>query len=638
MYLVKITNDTESIVIHDTDPDSLQKLASGSISEEINVIPEFIFSIFPQVVGYDELHPLTTIVEVYNTKTCQNDFEGRLLKPTGSMKKDGKIAYKWKCEGFMAYLMDTVQDYHHYENTDVPDFLQALLDAHNAMTEESKHIYLGLCDIHDTSSKTTAYRRTLEEIRELLINRLGGEIRIRRFEGKLYLDYLTHYGKNSTTKIELERNLQEIEVSTDVSNIITRLVPLGYQLNDETAERLTIADVNDGCIWIDDTDAMERYGTCLCAVQIWDDVTLPENLKTKGMDFMRQNNFVKKHFKLTALDLSLNGLDVEGFTLGDSYETKNPLMNIDDWLRVVKRNINVCEPVKSTMEVGDKTETFTVKSNRSYSYVTYEIPKIQNDILAKTQERASAMITQATKGIIELDEENGELLILTSRDKYAETTRVWRYNTSGWGVSNNGYNGEYKMAATFDNGFNAEFITAGVLTGIEIRNGDDTFHVSTDGTVTASAINITGGSIDITTDSASTDVIQLNYGTWSCLVCPSVIRMNGERGGTYQASYGYGSVLITRDDTEVIRLNGVNGSIHAIGTINSDNNINAGTSMSAGTDISAGGTVSAPTGRFTTLWADAIKYKRDDGQSYDLNGTIKSMQANIQTLWDKVFG
>lgn len=653
MYIVTARTGTEATVLHDLDPDSLQKLASGSFSEEINVIPAMNFSLFPQNAGYDKLLPLTTIIEVYNTKTKVNDFEGRLLKKTGTMKRSGQIAQKWTCEGFMGYLMDSVQDYHVYENTDVPDFLQALLDAHNAMTEPSKHIYLGLCDIHDTSSKTTAYRRTLEEIRELLVNRLGGEIRVRKVSGKLYLDYVKQYGKNSSVKIELERNLQEIEVSTDATSIITRLIPLGCQLGDETAERLTIAEVNDGCIWIDDEEAMAEYGTCMCAVQEWDGITLPENLKARAIEFLKQNNVKKKHYKLTALDLSLIGLDVEGFTTGDSYLTTNRLMSINDWLRAIKRNVDICESVKSTMEVGDKTESLTVKANKTYNYVTYEAPKRENEVLAQAKDRASAMIKTATKGKFEFDAENGELLLMTSEDKYAETTRVWRFNTSGWGVSNNGYDGDYNMAATFDGGFVADFIMAGTLTGIEIRNGDDTFHVDKDGSVTASAITITGGRINITTDNESYDALNLNSGALHSNFTPLKTQFqnsdtkretNFQAGGVWlfadYDNYEGRRTVITSDafwmmsptNEQILTISSDSGNLSTIGSVSAGGSISTDKNVNADGNITAGGSVTADSG-----WFKSLRYYSGDGY-YDLASSLDVMRNNISTLWSAVFG
>lgn len=70
----------------------------------------------------------------------------------------------------------------------------------------------------------------------------------------------------------------------------------------------------------------------------------------------------------------------------------------------------------------------------------------------------------------------------------------------------------------------ADFIIAGVLRGLEIFNGDGKFHVHPDGTVDAAAINITGGSINITTSKESRDLIRLTHGNNSVLLNPSFMQ------------------------------------------------------------------------------------------------------------------
>lgn len=685
MHIVTIQNGTESVIIHDNQPSSLQKLASGSFTDEINVVPTGNFAIYPQNAGYDKLHPLTTLISVYDTVHEKYIFEGRLLKPTGSMKKSGQIATKWSCEGFMAYLQDSVQTYQPYENTDVPDFLQALLDKHNALVEPEKYIYLGQCDIHDTSHKTTAYRRTLEEIRENLIARLGGELRVYKSGGKLYLDYVTQYGHRSDTKIQLERNLQELEVTTDPTNIITRLIPLGCKRNEETAERLTIESVNDGCVYLDDAQAIQEHGI-QCAVYEWDDVTLPEHLKQKGLEYLRQNHHIKKHFKITALDLSIIGLDTESFTVGDSYKTENSLMQIDDWLRVIKRTTDICEPQKSNMEIGEKRETISQMTNRSYSYVVYEMPKQRNEILQSAKNQASAMITQATKGYILIDNEHGELLITDAPIK-EDAVKIWRFNSSGLGYSSTGYSGEYGIAILKDGGIIADRITSGIITGIEFNNGNGKFHVTSDGKVTASeieisngtdennqpvfyvdtngnvsasSISITGGSINILTNSENYDVISLRYQNYRFYASPSAVKMEHD---TLNANMGLGctGLTFTKNDILHISVNGLTGTITAAGNITSKNNLIAEGSVSAPegkfdkvvykaengnyyslTTALYTATVTAETGNFDTVTSgtgkfDTLTYMRN-GTYYSLENSINTMQNNIDTLWTAVFG
>ncbi len=86
----------------------------------------------------------------------------------------------------------------------------------------------------------------------------------------------------------------------------------------------------------------------------WDDVTLATNLLTKGKEFQKENNRIKKAHKLSALDLSLIGLDIDSFELGNYHPVINPLMNIDETLRIIEKTIIIESPEMSTMTIGDK--------------------------------------------------------------------------------------------------------------------------------------------------------------------------------------------------------------------------------------------------------------------------------------------
>ncbi len=158
--------------------------------------------------------------------------------------------------------------------------------------------------------------------------------------------------------------------------------------------------------------------------------------------------------------------------------------------------------------IGDKAEKITDIETRTTRLIEYELPQRDNELLTSAKGIATDIINAGINGHVVCN--GNELLIMDTADK-TTATKVWRYNLNGWAVSHNGYSGPYTMAATLDGGIVADFITAGVLRGLEILNGNGKFHVHTDGSVDASAINITGGSINITTNSASYDVIQLQY-------------------------------------------------------------------------------------------------------------------------------
>lgn len=304
MYEIRLNE----AVLHASDVNSESRLSAGKIIEEVNQIPSFSFTVPPvNPLFSSELHDRKDIVSVKNILTGKTEFEGVLMFHEQSMSSSGKLCIKASAEGFLGYLCDSIQLYRHYENMNAVDFLTALLEVHNSQVSAEKRLYLGTCDIANsdyTGSKTTAYRTTLEEIRVNLIERIGGEIQVRKVGEKLYLDYVERIGMESPTVIELAENMKSLDVKTDSANIITRLIPLGTQINDETAERLTIESVNEGKPYIDDENAVEKYGIIVGTAE-FDDIALPENLLERGTEYLKNNSRILKSYEAQILGLSV---------------------------------------------------------------------------------------------------------------------------------------------------------------------------------------------------------------------------------------------------------------------------------------------------------------------------------------------
>ena len=132
------------------------------------------------------------------------------------------------------------------------------------------------------------------------------------------------------------------------------MIPLGAKLED-SEERLTISSINNGLNYIDDEEAISEFGIIVDTVT-YDDVNIVENLLRKGKEYLRENNKIKKKHKVTALDLSTIGLDVDSFEVGNTYRVINPLMKIDEDLRVIEKTLDINSPQSSSLSIGDKFE------------------------------------------------------------------------------------------------------------------------------------------------------------------------------------------------------------------------------------------------------------------------------------------
>lgn len=353
MYEVKAINASEEIYLNivSTEPDAPR--ITGTIKQGINVIDSFTFTIYPNHPAYNSLHPLSTKITVFNTKTHKYEFVGRVLMTKKRMETSGLISKEVVCESDLGYLNDSITEYGEYHDTSVRDYLQIILDNHNNQVSADKQFQVGIVEVEENLYRYLGYDKTFATIKDKLIDRLGGELRVRYDNGIRYLDYLTEVGEVKKTDIRLAKNLITIEQEQDPSDIISRLIPLGNKISDDTEERLTISEVNNGINYIDDEDAITKFGI-IVGSNTWDDVTLATNLLTKGKEFQKENNRIKKAHKLSALDLSLIGLDIDSFELGNYHPVINPLMQIDETLRIIEKTIIIESPESSTLTIGDK--------------------------------------------------------------------------------------------------------------------------------------------------------------------------------------------------------------------------------------------------------------------------------------------
>lgn len=373
MYIVELQNGSIKTEIHGLK----EKLKSGKVVKGINAIDSLSFTMLPSNAGFNQIKDFCTLVSVYNTNKKRYEFQGRALYSKAKMDANGVITKDVTCESILGFLCDSVQKYAEEKNWTVNGLLQHIIDTHNSQVEEYKRFEIGevtVTDPNDNLYLGIQRENSWKTIEEKLINKLGGEIRIRVVDSVNYLDYLTQIGETRTTKIELSRNMKAITKENDPSAFITRLIPLGAKLTKEvttvddegneiteiveTEERLDITSVNDGIEYIDDVTAIEVYGIHVGYVE-FDSVTEASNLLRKGKEWLAENNKVQIKYSITALDLSLLGLDIDDFDVHNYHPIVNPLLSVDDTARIIKKNINICEEVQSTIEVGDSFKTLS---------------------------------------------------------------------------------------------------------------------------------------------------------------------------------------------------------------------------------------------------------------------------------------
>lgn len=505
MYKVTVKNGDTATIIHDGSSinRSVAQIAGGKVSKAVNSIDSLSFLIYPNNPGYNLINGMVTTVEVTEIASGKKTFIGRVLKPSDSMDNAGLICKTVTCEGRLGWLYDSIQPYNSityatYATNGLRSALNSILTQHNAIVDDSKKIKLGTTTIETSDSFvfTRNWENSLDCITKLLLDRYGGELQLRDgSDGSLYLDWLDRIGTGTDTKIELAVNLKSITREIDETAVITRLYPLGARI-DNTERRTTIGSVNNSKNYIENEELVAKYGI-ISGTQIWDDVTEPATLLTKATAYFSTLNAVKKQYKITALDLSKIGMGFEAFELGNTYRVVNPLMGIDEDLRIIGITIDLDNPHLSELTFGDKMETmtgFTANKSKSLQSAIDESEFKNREVMDAKIENATQLITGAQGGNVILDpsEKPSRILIMDTADIDTCTSCI-QLNKNGigfWNQAKNGGNaktGPYTNAWTIDGNLVASFITALTLTGLKINNGNGTFKVDEDGNCTANS-------------------------------------------------------------------------------------------------------------------------------------------------------
>jgi len=373
MYRVTIRqgwNGAEQVIHSDTM--NGPRLISAKITKDVSSIDSFVFTISPRSEHYGELIAFTTFVKVVNTKLNKVLFEGRVLPSSDSMESSGLMNKEVTCEGLLAFLHDSVQDYYALSNNDLVAFLQHMIDVHNGQVDGYKQIRLGQVTV--TSPSDNVYKSiddsqtTYDTIKDKLIGKYGGELRLRHEPDGLYLDYMPIIGSQGIQQIKLTSNLLSVKRALDPSKAYSVIKPLGATIESNTDDtttssdiskpRVTIQAVNNGGLFLYDQSMINRIGFVVHP-EVWDDVKEPAILKSKAQAMLNCQKAVTEQFQVSAVDLSLlrDNPTTDSFDLGNYYQTINPLMGLNESLRLVGLSLDICEPLNSTLTIGDKALT-----------------------------------------------------------------------------------------------------------------------------------------------------------------------------------------------------------------------------------------------------------------------------------------
>ena len=464
----------------------------------------------------------------------------------GEVREAEKDFYRTKqvyAVGELAFLYDSIQPQAVYHDLTSRQMLETWLNIHNSQVEDKKKFYVGIVTVHDSNDslyRFTNQETTLDAIREKLCEKLNGYLRIRKENGKRYLDLVTleEYGKICEQPIEFGDNLLDYTENISASELYTCVIPKGARLEESPIEGLEayvdIKSVNDGKDYVYSPEAVSVYGWNRCVVS-WDDVTLPENLKKKAEAWLKDAQYETMVLNLTAADLSILDADMESFELGDFIHVYSRPHGMDRAFPVQTLELHLQDPSKDNLQLGTSVKlSYTDQNKGNYQAVEQELDNVRQTTgwMQSAIDNATAMMTGSKGGykISEYDEDGRWLrdLYMNAPNK-EDASLVMQINMNGIGFSREGFEGPYKNAWTIDGVFLGEFIKAGSISAeklsVEYRESVNEeivakFNVAA-GKIEAEVTRAKGVEVDlaaslkVTADSVQTKVSKGEFGSYA---------------------------------------------------------------------------------------------------------------------------
>lgn len=343
----------DNYLIYDPHIENL-KIISPKLDLEVNKTGSFEFEIYTSNPYYDRLQKLKSIITVY--QDGELIFRGRILNDEEGFYNQKRVS----CEGELAFLLDSIQRPYDFHGTPA-DLFRQFITAHNSQVDESRRFIIGNITVTDPNDyiyrADSTYLNTWDSITKKLIDGLGGYLNVRHESDGIYIDYLADFNVLSSQIIEFGKNLIDIKKITKGEEIATAIIPLGAK-NEETGQRITIKSVNDDIDFVYNQEAVNTYGWIFKTVT-WDNVTLPQILKTKGLEYVADSINLQVSIELTAFDLSAINVDINSFKLGTYIRVRTSPHNINSNMLVRKLRIVLDSPASNMLTLGTSYTTFS---------------------------------------------------------------------------------------------------------------------------------------------------------------------------------------------------------------------------------------------------------------------------------------
>jgi phage minor structural protein len=321
------------------------------------------------------------------------------------------------------------------------------------------------------AAKPSSIRSCLGSGDGSILSIFGGEYEFDNYTVKLH----NYRGTNRGVSIRYGKNLTNIKQDQNCSNIATGIYPYWFSEADGSSVLVELPEK------IINTPGIHNFVKIITVdlSSVFDSQPSVEQLREAG------NKYIEEHelgVPVVSMSISYAQLEqteeykhlklLERVSLFDTVNVEFPALGVSATAKAVKIIYDV---------IADRVKSVTLGSVRANIADTIAAQKVEIEkkpsktFMQTAIESLTKTILGARGGSVRFLDENGDgepdTLYIADDPDPAQAVKVWRFNYEGWGASNTGYNGDFKLGASLQDGFVADFITAGTLYGLLIKAG-----------------------------------------------------------------------------------------------------------------------------------------------------------------------
>ena len=403
----------------------------------------------------------------------------------------------------------------------------------------------------------------LYSIRGMLAGTTGSILQ--SFGGEYEFDnwrVILHSARGTKTDVVLDygKNITDFKQEENIENTSTSVVAYWENSSSDSGVTRVVGDIQN-------SDNVNRFPynrpLLLDCSQDYKDAPTKGQLNAKAQRYIKANNIgvpsVSIDVSFVALWQTEEYKDIaplEKVHLCDTLTVRFSKLGVETTAKVIKTEYNVLMDRYNKISIGDTKYTLADTILNINDEIKQTSDKIATD-MQNAIDHATRLINGGLGGyvVITPNETTGypeEILIMDTPSKQT-AKNVIRLNKNGIGFSlGNGYDGPFQSAWTIDGAFNANWITAGVLTAITIQTATTGKRVviqNDDATVNGYDGNTLHSVLDLVSDWGGTLLIDTDKAL--AIRAPKLIVSNvsqGDKEGTGTTAVTIDSPFVTKVD------------------------------------------------------------------------------------------